>query len=105
MADADNDDGGYEWGYAFVIGVGDRFYCVSGEGSSGDSPADDCHTVAGPAATLGGLFDELYVNLNTKSKSPPRLARLAFVNAIERLNAETLSSARHALQVAPEEEK
>ena len=91
----DDDSGGYGWVYAAVIHEGDRFFIVQDYGCrSCNCPEDGQGTTAvGPAATLGGLFDELHVD---KDKHP-KVVKEAFLNAIIRMNEDTVKATKAAL--------
>lgn len=97
--------GSYEWGFARVIEKDGAFLIIEDSGCSCNGPGsnpDDGHVTCGPAATLGGLFDQLYVDLkNEKAKAygPTIQSRLAFIDALEKQNQETITAAKAALGV------
>ena len=97
----DPDAGGYEWGCARVVETDGHFTIVEESGCSCSSPGDDCSgtVTVGPAATLGGLFDEMNVNMTDRAKKPSKTARVAFIDAIGRLNKETIEAASRALEL------
>lgn len=91
----DQEAGGYEWALARVyIEENGHFTIVCESGCSCNGPGDSggCVT-AGPAATLGGLFDELNVDGDKHSDHEKE----AFINALNTINKETLAAARSAL--------
>lgn len=94
----------YSYDETYVVKLGDRFFIINTSGCSCPSPTETYITVAGPAATLGGLFDELHV----KEKDPKCWVReeykLAFVDALKRLNDETIAATRSALGMASHEQ-
>ncbi len=88
--------GGYEWQLAAVYDHDGRFYIITDGGCSCSGPASrysEKDAVVGPAATLGGLFDEL----NVDQKKHPDYVKEAFLNALETINKETMAAARSAL--------
>ncbi len=91
----DPEAGGYEWALArCVIEENGHFAIYEEQGCSCSSPGDSDGWVAvGPAATLGGLFDEL----NVDSKKHNSWVKEAFLNALETINKETMAAARKAL--------
>ncbi len=95
-AEDENYGGGYEWSHAYVFADNGRFYIVTDSGCSCNGPAShysDKDAVVGPAATLGGLFDELHVD---QDKHPEHVKR-AFIDALETLNKETIDATKSAL--------
>lgn len=93
-------DESYSFDEAYVIEIGGRFYIAHTSGCSCPSPEDNVACVAGPAATLGGLFDELVVNAAPSSKKyVAETVKLAFVDAIDRMNKETLAATKRALGI------
>ena len=93
---AEEDWGGYEWGFCHVFNEGGRFYMVYDSGCSCNGPKShysDKDACVGPAATLGGLFDQLNVDSHKHNDCTKR----AFVDAIERMNNETLAATKAAL--------
>jgi hypothetical protein len=92
----DDEWGGYEWSLAAVYEDDGRFYIINDSGCSCDGPSSnytDKDAVVGPAATLGGLLDELHVDQAKHSK----LTKEAFLDAVKTINNETLESARKAI--------
>ncbi len=86
----------YEWRFAALYVHDGRFYIITDSGCSCDSPDDiygDGDAIVGPAATLGGIFDELNVD---KDKHDDTIKE-AFLDALETLNNETMAAARKAL--------
>jgi hypothetical protein len=81
--------------FAFVVQLDGGHYVICEDDTySDESPSFEYGTITvGPAATMGGLFDELYVDREKHSRE----AKLAFVDAIERSNKETLDATRKAL--------
>jgi hypothetical protein len=47
----------------------------------------------GPAATLGGLLDEL----NVDKDKHPKFVKVAFVNAVDTINAEGIAAVKRVL--------
>ena len=92
----DDTCGSYEWSYASVCEEDGRFIVVTGSGCSCNCPDIDYDDVVlGPAATLGGIFDELFVDKDKHSKA----VKEAFVDALVRMNADTLERTKKALDL------
>ncbi len=93
----DDDRSGYDWALARVI-VNDNghFQILQESGCSCTSPGDSLEggwCIVGPAATLGGLFDEL----NVDKDKHPKFVKEAFIDALVTMNNETISAAKSAL--------
>ncbi len=92
----DDSLGGYEWQMAALYSHNGRFYIITDGGCSCSSPNSfysEKEAVVGPAATLGGIFDELNVD---KDKHPVWVKE-AFLDGLKTLNNETMAAARKAL--------
>lgn len=97
-AEDENYSGCYEWGFAAVYFHQRRFYIITDSGCSYNGPASfypERDAVVGPAATLGGLLDELVVD---KDKHPKHVKE-AFLDAVKTINDETLASTRKVLDL------
>jgi hypothetical protein len=86
----------YTWACARVLVEDGHFTIVTESGCSCNGPGDQgCGdgVSVGPAATLGGLFDELNVD---KDKHGDYVKR-AFIDALKTINDETIAAAKSAL--------
>ncbi len=86
----------YTWQCARVFEEDGRFILCCDGGCSCNGPMDDPFggtVTAGPAATLGGLFDQL----NVDKEKYTYYEKMAFLDAIERMNLETIRSIKSAL--------
>lgn len=90
----------HDWSVArVIINTFGQFELLNDSGCSCDSPGDNPMggtTEVGPAATLGGLFDELQVG-RKDGKPFPGFFKEAFLDALKTINDETIADARKAL--------
>ena len=90
----DDTVGGYDWQCARVYTKEGKFYIGTESGCSCNGPGEWApDTVCGPAATLGGLFDELYVD---RAKHPIYV-KDAFLDALKKVHMDTMEKAKKAL--------
>ncbi len=95
----DDEQSGYEWACARVVQQEDGHFAIytdSGCSCNGPWECGPGDLTAGPAATLGGLFDEL----NVDKADHPKFVLEAFVDAMKRMNDETLAAVKQTLGLA-----